>query len=74
MTQVAPNTNEQCTFPSLELSLELAREHLAIQREQVNVLDNKANFIIISATTLVSTALIIQSALLSQQKNLVYFD
>jgi hypothetical protein len=52
---------EENRFPSLDLIFELTKEAIAVQREQVNALDSKANFILGSATAVVSTALVLQA-------------
>jgi hypothetical protein len=49
-------------FPSLNLIFDLTKERIENQRERVNALDSKANFTLISATTLISAALVIQTA------------
>lgn len=55
------NTDEKLDFPSLNLLYELAKERLASQQEQKDILDSKANFILGSATALVSAALVLQA-------------
>src|SRR5437868_15170314 len=51
-------------FPSLNLIFDLTKERLNGQGEQVKALDNKANFIFVSSTALVSAALVLQSVVL----------
>ncbi len=57
--------SEKDIFPSLDLIFELMKEAIAGQREQVNSLDSKANFILGSATAFVSAALVLQAVLLT---------
>src|SRR5438046_9187146 len=59
--------SEKRLFPSLDLIFELTKERIANQSEQVNALDSKANFVLGSATALVSTALVLQAVLLTPQ-------
>ncbi len=62
----AQNSNEEYPFPGLDIIFELTKEQASEQTARVNLLDSKANFILGSATALISTALILQSSLLSQ--------
>jgi hypothetical protein len=64
------NTNEKYDFPSLDLIFEFTKERISNQKEQVTALDNRVNFVLGSATTVVSAALILQAVLLSSH-NLV---
>lgn len=59
--------NDPLKYPSLTIISELTKERVAGQMEQVNALDSKANFVLGSATALVSAALILQAVLLTAQ-------
>lgn len=56
-------------FPSLDLLFELGKQRMSDQMDQINALDTKANFIIGSATTLLSAALVLQAVILTIQKS-----
>ncbi len=51
-------------FPSLDLLFELIKDRIAVQRWQANSFYSKANFVLGSATALMSAALILQTVLL----------
>ncbi len=61
------SSNKSRDLPSLNLIFELLKDRIALQWQQVNALDNKANFILLSATTIVSAALVLQAVLLTPQ-------
>ena len=60
---VKKDSDHYPSFPSLNLAFDITREILASQFERGNALDTKANFILGSATALVSTALVLQAVL-----------
>jgi hypothetical protein len=55
--------NGEDDFPSLDLLLELIKDRIAVQRWQSSSFDSKANFVLGSATALISAALILQAVL-----------
>src|SRR5205085_10814142 len=59
------SSKKEYNFPSLDLIFELTKESITAQREQANALDSKANFVLGSATALISAALVLQAVLLS---------
>jgi hypothetical protein len=58
---------KQYDFPSLDLIFELTKERLAGQMQQVSNLDTKANFVLGSATALISAAVVLQAVLITPQ-------
>lgn len=68
------NTGEEYNFSSLSLIFELTKDRIADQMSQVNTLDSKANFLLASATALVSAALVLQATLLTSQNTLQLFN
>lgn len=58
------HSNREDDFPSLDLLFELVKDRIAVQRWQVGGLDNKANFVLGSATALISAALLLQAVLI----------
>lgn len=54
---------------SLDFSLEMIKERIEAQFDQVNALDIKTNTLLIAATTLMGTALILQAVLLALPKH-----
>src|SRR5438045_6706 len=64
-SQLLHHTSTLGNFPSLDLSFDLTKEYLELQKEQMHALDTKASVVIGAATALVSTGLILQAAILS---------
>lgn len=56
--------DESPVFPSLDMAFDLTRELLAAQMERIDGLDAKANLALVSATAVVSAALLLQALLL----------
>ncbi len=67
MSKNNQSSNKSKDFPSLNLIFDLLKDRIALQWQQTNALDNKANFILVSATALVSAALVLQAVLLTPQ-------
>jgi hypothetical protein len=63
------NRAKKYDFPSVNIVFDLIKDHLGSQMEQVDALDSKANFILVSATTLLSAALVIQAVSLAPPQN-----
>lgn len=59
--------NSSSRYPSLDVALDLTRERVSQQRQQVDSLDTKANFILTSATVLVGTGLTAQLAITAKR-------
>ena len=57
--------NKDYGLPSLDLAFDLAKERMSGQLTRIDVLDNKANFIMGAATGIVGLALTLQAALFS---------
>jgi hypothetical protein len=56
-------------FPSLNLVFDLTKERIKGQGEQVKAVDDKANFIFVSSTALVSASLVLQSVVVKSSPN-----